>query len=136
MTDPTAVEDAAAADDEEPMANTMYPETGPDREEMVGDYLPEKHEWVAKTYLDREDPRAVAALGQMDNMFRELDPKHQDIIDGVLTDYFKAKTSVYNAEHKSSREEYESIITGMWGKAKEAAASGASLLAMDVEQDD
>jgi len=95
----------------EEVAEPVFPESGPGREEMVSSYLPEDEDWQAKTILDVSDPAAIAALRSFDTMFPEVE-ELQPLIDGFLDDFMTTRTSVGGA----SRDEYRKIMMAMFGK--------------------
>lgn len=117
---------------EQPEAMAVYPQRGPDREDMVASYLPEGDDWPAKTLLELNDPHAVAALSQFGAIFPEVDDL-QDPIDDFLHLFLKSRTSVQG----KSREEYQRIFESMYGGNPEdqAARGFASLLAGDIDED-
>jgi len=92
---------------------TITPASGPDRDEMAANYLPEGQDWPAKTQLDLNDPHAVAALSQLDKMFPEIsgDDELQGMIDQFKHEFLKSRTSVGGR----SREEYLQILKAMFG---------------------
>lgn len=118
--------------EEEPETMPIYPNRGPDREQMVSSYLPEDEDWPAKTILDINDPAAVAALSQFGEIFPEVDDLQQPI-DEFLHMFLKSRTSVGG----SSREEYQAIFESMYGGSNEEKAASAftSLLAGDMDDD-
>jgi hypothetical protein len=116
--DPTV--DGEQSDEDEPAAQAFYPNSGPDREGMVADYLPGSDDWQAKTNVDLTDPAAIAALKQFGAIYPEVDDL-QDIIDGFLHEFLKTKTSVKGA----GRDEYRSIMEAMYGKKSDDESSTA-----------
>lgn len=117
---------------DEPEANVLMPQSGPDPDEMASNYLPESEEWIAKTVLDLNDPQAIAALSQFDTMFPEVEDL-QPMIDDVLTDFMRGRTSVQG----QSRKEYKQIIESMFGghPDDQPGAAVANLLAGDKDDD-
>lgn len=113
---------------DEPDAETIVPSSGPDRDEMASDYLPEDRDWLAKTQLDLNDPHAVAGLYQLEKMFPELsgDDELQGMIDEFTQDFLKGRTSIQGA----SRDEYEGILKSMFGGNPEDGNAGQQLAAM------
>lgn len=103
---------AADADGQQEQPQVLRPQSGPDKDEMASDYLPEGEDWLAKTALDINDPQRVAALHQFGEMFPEVEGL-QPMIDEFVQDFLKGRTSV-NAQ---SREEYTKILQSMFGKA-------------------
>lgn len=98
-------------DEDEEVAEAVFPHSGPGREEMVADYLPGSDEWQAKTNLDENDPAAIAALREFGSIYSEVQ-ELQPLIDEFLDHFMQTKTSV----HGSSREEYKDIMMAMYGK--------------------
>lgn len=125
MTDPN---DNNNDDDEQPQP--IYPHSGPDREDMVGSYLPEQEDWEAKTIVDLSDPAAIAALSNFDVMFPEVDDL-QPLIDDFLHNFLKTKTSVKGA----SREEYKEIFQAMYGKSSDGDGSSRALQLVAADED-
>lgn len=113
-------------DDDVPEA--IFPSQGPNREGMVAEYLPEQHDWEAKTNLDLSDPAAVAALSNFGRMFPEVDDL-QPLIDDFLEHFLKSKTSVGG----KSREEYRKIFMAMYGKGDDDGKSAAMQLVAPEE---
>lgn len=107
-------------DEEEPMAQPVFPERGPDRDKMAADYLPEGDDWPAKTILDTNDPAALAALSQFGALYPEVNDL-QPIIDGFTGEFLPAKTSIGGA----SRQEYSDIIKAMFGNSDDDDGSAA-----------
>jgi hypothetical protein len=91
-------------------AQPFYPSKGPDREGMASDYLPGEDQWLAKTRLDLNDPHAVAALRQMDEMYPEVEDL-QPMINGFVDDFLVGRTSV----NAAGREDYRTILINMFG---------------------
>lgn len=121
--------DEPTDDEEEEVAEAIFPSQGPNREGMVSEYLPEQHDWEAKTNLDLSDPAAIAALSNFGRMFPEVDDL-QPLIDDFLTHFLKSKTSVKGA----SRDEYRKIFMAMYGKGDEEGTSSAvQLVAPDED---
>lgn len=110
------------ADNEEDVAEPVFPQSGPGREEMVGDYLPGSEEWQAKTNLDVNDPAAVAALRSFGQIYPEVD-ELQELIDDFLDDFMQTKTSVAGM----SREEYRKIMMAMYGSSDGDEGSNVAL---------
>lgn len=105
-------DDETAEDEDVPEA--IFPNRGPNREGMVSEYLPEQHDWEAKTNLNLSDPAAIAALSNFGRMFPEVDDL-QPLIDDFLEHFLKSKTSVAG----KSRDEYRKIFMAMYGKGEE-----------------
>lgn len=117
--------------DEEPEeAQALLPSRGPDRDEMAADYLPEQHDWLAKTKLDITDPHAIAALSQFETMFPEVDDV-QPMIDEFIDDFLRGRTSV-NAE---SRDEYKDIIQSMFGSHGDEEGASSVRVALGAEEE-
>lgn len=121
-------EDADEPDDDVPEA--IYPSSGPDREEMVGEYLPEKEDWEAKTILDLSDPAAVAALSNFDEMFPEVEDL-QPLIDDFLDHYLKSRTSVGG----QSRDDFRSIFQSMYGSSGDGEEGSKALQLVAADDD-
>jgi len=102
--------DDGTDDDAEDIAETFFKDSGPGREEMTGDYLPESDDWLAKTLLDVNDPAAIAALRNFEEIYPEVNDL-QPLVDGVLDEFLRGKTSVGGR----SREEYKNILMSMYG---------------------
>lgn len=117
-------------DDEEDVAEPIFPESGPGREEMVADYLPESDDWPAKTHLDATDPAALAALSNMGEMFPEVDDL-QPLIDDALVMFMKSKTSVKGM----SRDEYKSIMQSMYGKSSDGDGQSTAMKLVAADED-
>lgn len=115
--------------DEQP--RTLMPQSGPDPDEMASDYLPESDDWLAKTVLDLNDPQAIAALSQFDTMFPEVEDM-QPMIDDVLDQFLRGRTSV----HGASRDEYRSIIESMFGGHPDDSGASAIAGMLAGEKDD
>ena len=114
-------------EEEEEQAQPVFPNRGPNREGMVSGYLPEDEDWLAKTHLDVNDPAAVSALRNLDQMFPEVDDL-QPLVDDFLDDFLKSKTSVKGM----SRDEYKNILMGMFGASGDDEESSAlKLVAAD-----
>lgn len=109
----------------------IYPESGPDREQMVEAYLPEKDEWGAKTILDISDPAAVAALANMDKMFPEVDDL-QPLLDDFLHEFLKSRTSVGG----QSRDDFRKMFVSMWGGNVEGDGQSKALKLVAADGDD
>ncbi len=104
---------------ESPDAYPVFPESGPNREEMASEYLPGSDDWEAKTQLDLSDPAAVAALRQMDVMFPEVEDL-QPLIDEFLHHFLKSRTSIAG----KSRDEYKDILVSMYGGNIDGESAG------------
>jgi len=104
---------------------------GPNRDEMVSSFLPESDDWDAKTILDLEDPSAVSALRQFDQLFPEVDDL-QPVIDEFLEDFLKTRTSVAG----TGRSEYVDILKSMYGSNDENNAASALAEAFGAGDDD
>lgn len=105
---------------------------GPERNEMVSEYLPGDDEWAAKTVLDLEDPGRIAVLRQMDQIYPEVEDL-QPVLDQFLDEFLPAKTSIAG----KSRDEYKEIFEAMFGAQPDGDSSGMQLAAaLGVEQDD
>lgn len=116
-------------EDEEDVAETFFRDTGPDREEMASDYLPESDDWLAKTLLDVNDPAAIAALSNLETIYPEVEDL-QPLVDDVLDKFLRGKTSIGGM----SRSEYEGILKSMYGGSDEDDQSTAmKLVAPDDE---
>lgn len=126
-------EETDTDDAQEPEAQPFYPSRGPDREGMVDGYLPEEDDWVAKTVLDLQDPHAVAALGQFETMFPEVEDL-QPMIDEFTEEFLKGRTSIAG----SGRREYNRIFESMFGGHPEDDANkwGALATALGADEDD
>lgn len=109
-----------ATDPDEDIAETFLSSGGPGREEMAGDYLPESEDWLAKTLLDVNDPAAIAALSNLGEIYPEVDDL-QPLVDGVLDEFLRGKTSVGGR----SREEYRKILMSMYGSSDDDSNSSA-----------
>lgn len=118
--------------DDEPVAEAVSLDRGPNREEMMDNFLPESEEWEAKTILDLTDPAAVAALSQIGQFYPEVDDL-QDPVDDFLTMFLKSRTSVAG----KSRDEIKAILQSAFGGTPEdnAANAFASMLAGDLDDD-
>lgn len=99
-------------DENDDVAEPVFPGSGPNREEMISDYLPDKEDWEAKTILDLSDPAAVAALSNLDEMFPEVDDL-QPLVDDFLHHYLKSRTSVGG----ESRDDFRSMFQAMYGSS-------------------
>lgn len=114
-------------DDDEEVPEAIFPESGPGREEMVSDYLPESEDWAAKTHLNVNDPAAIAALRNMEKMFPEVRDL-QPLIDESLDEFLKSRTSVAGR----SRDEFKAILQAMYGKSdSDDSGSRLELVAAD-----
>jgi hypothetical protein len=119
-------------DGEQPSAQPVFPERGPNREGMTADYLPDSDDWLAKTLLDINDPAAVAALSQLGVMYPEVDDL-QPFVDETMDEFFKAQTSVGGL----SREEYHEILSSMYGGSKDGKGDQNIVMkAMGADDDD
>lgn len=125
--------DTDAADDGEKDVDVLYPGRGPDREEMAADWLPAEDDWLAKTVLDLNDPHAVAALRQFDQMFPEVDDL-QPVIDDFIDEFLKGRTSVKG----QGRKEYQRAIEAMFGGHPDSEANkwGAMMTALGADEED
>lgn len=104
---------------------------GPDKEEMVAEYLPERDDWAAKTILDLNDPGRVAILGNMDQLFPEIEHL-QPVLDDFLENFLKSRTSVGG----QSRDEYQRIFESMFGGASEDKTGSKLMEALNSSFDD
>lgn len=111
-------------------AQPVFPHSGPDREEMAANYLPEQDEWQAKTIIDINDPAAIAALRNFGSMFPEVEGL-QPMIDDFLDDFLQTKTSTGG----KSREEYENIIRSMYGGNPDGDGSSKALQLVAADDD-
>lgn len=116
-------------DGQDDVPEAVFPSKGPNREGMVGDYLPEQEDWEAKTNLDLSDPAAIAALQNFGRMFPEVDDL-QPLIDDFLEHFLKSKTSVRG----KSRDEYRKIFMAMYGKGDDG--DGNSTLQLVAPEED
>jgi hypothetical protein len=96
--------------EEQDIAEPVFPQSGPGREDMVSSYLPGENEWQAKTHLDANDPPAIAALREFGSIYSEVE-ELQPLIDEFLDHFMQTKTSVKGR----SREEYREIMVSMYG---------------------
>lgn len=114
--------DSQQPENEEPedVAEAFFADSGPGREEMANSYLPEEDDWLAKTLLDVNDPAAIAALRNLGEIYPEVDDL-QPLVDGVLDEFLRGKTSVGGR----SREEYRKILMSMYGKSDDDGKSTA-----------
>lgn len=101
--------------DEQPedddIAEAFFPGSGPNREEMLSNYLPENDEWEAKTILDLNDPAAVAALDNLGMMYPEVDDL-QPIVDEFLEEFLKSRISVQGKSRSEFRDMFISAFGG------------------------
>lgn len=125
-----APEDVGEDDDPEDVAEAFFRDGGPGREEMASDYLPDSDDWLAKTLLDVSDPAAIAALSNLGEIYPEVDDL-QPLVDGVLDEFLRGKTSVGGR----SREEYRKILMSMYGKSDDDDGQGLALQAVAPEDD-
>lgn len=128
MTD-TDQEETEGEAEGESVAETFFKDSGPGREEMASDYLPEGEDWLAKTLLDVNDPAAIAALSNLEEIYPEVEDL-QPLVDGVLNNFLRGKTSVGGM----SRSEYEGILKSMYGGTNEDGENTAMKL-VAPEQD-
>jgi hypothetical protein len=123
------------ADDgeEEPddVAEAFFKDSGPGREEMASDYMPGSNDWLAKTLLDVNDPAAIAALSNLGQIYPEVDDL-QPLVDGVLDEFLRGKTSVGGR----SREEYRKILMSMYGKSDADAEDGLAMQLVAPDDDE
>lgn len=125
-------EDNDNGEEEEPAAMPMYPDRGPNREQMASGYLPDGDNWTAKTFLDTRDPAAVAALSQLGEMYPEVE-ELQEFVDEVVDQFMQAQTSVAG----QSRQEYKSILQSMYGGNPDSDNNiGVALKALGADEDD
>jgi hypothetical protein len=96
--------------DDEPEAESIRMDSGPNKEGMVDNYLPAGEEWAAKTLLEENDAAAIAVLRQYGGMYPEVDDL-QPIIDQFLFEFLRARTSIGG----KSRNEYQRIFESMFG---------------------
>jgi len=112
-------------------AMPVYPDKGPDRDEMAASYLPEQDDWLAKTVLDLNDPHAAAALSQFYRLFPEVDDL-QEVIDGFSDEFYRGKTSVGGA----ARQDYQRLLEAMHGgNASEEAKRWQRMLGVDMDEE-
>lgn len=106
---------------------------GPDREDMVSEYLPAKEDWTSKTVLDLNDPGRVAVLRNIDKLFPECE-HHQEVIDVFLDQFLRGRTSIDGR----SREEYNRIFESMYGGTGDDSKGSmlSQALAEDIRDDD
>lgn len=125
--------DTDADENGEQDVDVIYPGRGPDREEMAADWLPGEDDWLAKTVLDLNDPHAVAALRQFDQMFPEVDDL-QPVIDEFIDEFLKGRTSVKG----QARKEYQRAIESMFGGHPDSDANkwGAMMTALGADDED
>jgi len=102
--------DGSESESEDDVAEPVFPQSGPGREEMVASYLPGENEWQAKSNVDPTDPAAIAALREFGDIYPEVG-ELQELIDHFLDDFLQTKTSVRGR----SREEYREIMMSMYG---------------------
>lgn len=119
-----------AEEEEEDIAEAFFNSKGPGREEMASDYLPGSDDWLAKTILDVNDPAAIAALRNLGEIYPEVDDL-QGLVDGVLDEFLRGKTSVQGR----SREEYRKILMSMYGKTDDDDGQSIALQAVAPEED-
>lgn len=100
------------SEQEDDVAEPVFPQSGPGREEMVASYLPGESEWQAKSNVDPTDPAAIAALREFGDIYPEVG-ELQELIDHFLDDFLQTKTSVKGR----SREEYREIMMSMYGSS-------------------
>lgn len=117
-------------DEEQDVAEAFFKDSGPGREEMASDYLPQSDDWLAKTLLDVNDPAAIAALRNLGEIYPEVDDL-QPLVDGVLDEFLRGKTSVGGR----SREEYRKILMSMYGKTDDDDGQSVALQAVAPDDD-
>jgi hypothetical protein len=115
----------------EQMAEPVFPQSGPGREEMVSEYLPGSDEWQAKTHLDTSDPAAIAALREFGSIYSEVE-ELQPLIDEFLDHFMQTKTSVGGM----SREEYQAIMQSMYGGKGDGEGSSMAMKLVGAEDSD
>lgn len=115
-------------DESEELAETFFRDSGPGREEMANDYLPESDDWLAKTLLDVNDPAAIAALSNLETIYPEVEDL-QPLVDDVLDKFLRGKTSIGGM----SRSEYEGILKSMYGGGDDDEQSTAMKLVAPEE---
>jgi len=116
--------------DADDVPESIFANSGPDREEMIAAYLPESDDWEAKTILDLDDPRAVAALKNMDKMYPEVEGL-QPLIDSFLEEFLKSRTSVGG----QSREDFRDMLISMFG-GDTSDNDGSTALQLVAAEDD
>ena len=120
--------DSNGSDDEIPEA--IFPGSGPNREEMISNYLPEQNDWEAKTILDLSDPAAIAALSNMERMFPEVDDL-QPLIDDFLFQFLKSRTSVGG----QSRDDFRKMFISMFGGTDDDGNQSKALKLVAADDD-
>lgn len=113
----------------EDAAEAFFKDSGPGPNEMANDYIPEGDDWLAKTILDVNDPAAIAALRNFEEIYPEVEDL-QPLVDGALDQFLKGKTSVGGR----SREEYRKILMAMFGQSDDD--DGQSIALQAVAPDD
>lgn len=128
--DTDAAEDGESGEKD---VDVLYPGRGPDREEMAAEWLPAEDDWLAKTVLDLNDPHAVAALRQFDQMFPEVDDL-QPVIDEFIDEFLKGRTSIEG----QGRKEYQRAIEAMFGGHPDSESNkwGAMMTALGADDED
>lgn len=117
---------------DEKAADTLHAQSGPDREEMASNYLPETNNWSAKTFLDTRDPAAIAALRQLGEMYPEVE-ELQRFVDEVVDEFMQAQTSVGG----QSRREYKAILQSMYGSNPDEKGQGDVIMqALGADDED
>lgn len=115
---------------------------GPEKLDLVNEYLADKEDWPAKTVLDVGDPRRLAALTQFHRLFPSCSHQ-QPILDEFLETWMKARTSrgvktEGGAIQGQSRKDFKEILMALWGQTsdKDNQSKVWSALAADLYDDD
>lgn len=104
--------DADEVNDEETDLMFGYENSGQEvsPNDLVGDYLPEKEDFAAKTVLEKGQPEIMAAVEQLTDLYPEIAHMSETLVD-FLHKFEKRQTSV----NGRSRDEFLDILTSMFG---------------------
>ena len=125
--EPTQTPDEMDSDE---IPESIFPSSGPNREEMVSQYLPESDDWEAKTILDLSDPAAIAALSNLDKMYPEVDDL-QPLVDDFLHEFLKSRTSVGG----QSRDDFRKMFVSMFGGSDYGDGNSKALQLVAADDD-
>lgn len=106
--------------------------SGPGKNEMVQQYLPDSDDYNEKTILDLEDPARIAVLRNISDLYPEVE-ELQEPIDGFLDEFLPAKVSVGG----QGRSDFNSILRAMFGATDDDDNTGQVLAnALGVNEED
>lgn len=117
-------------DSEESGAEAFVPDSGPGKNEMTESWLPDSDDWLPKTFFDRGDAAALAAVKTTIEVNPETDL--DEIFEDTLTEYFRALVS----ENGRGFSAYQRAIESMHGNNPDDADKESMAVRLVADEKD